>query len=58
MERWENSRKSSKSSKSSSFNRRSNSEIIPDFQIFGSQNDLLFYGDDEELYANPRPSTR
>lgn len=31
---------------------------IPDFTIFGDPNDLMFYGDDEELYANPMPSSR
>ena len=30
---------------------------IPDFTIFGNPNDLMFYGDDEELYANPMPSS-
>ena len=32
-----------------------NSGIIPDFHLFGSANDLTFFGDDEELFANEPP---
>ena len=68
MQRWESgeaSKKSSKYSKKSQENTSkfskdssSTSGIIPDFQVFGNSNDLLWFGEDEELYANPKPSTR
>ena len=68
MRNWESEQASKKSSKhskkspekTSKFSKDSSasSGIIPDFQLYGNANDLLWFGDDEELYANPKPSTR
>ena len=68
MKRWETEQSSKKSSKYSKKSQENTSKfskdsasasgIIPDFQLYGNANDLLWFGDDEELYANPKPSTR
>lgn len=68
MQRWESEQSSKKSSKYSKKSQENTSKfskdsasasgIIPDFQLYGNANDLLWFGDDEELYANPKPSTR
>ena len=58
MKRWESEQSSKKSSKyskksqenTSKFSKDSSSAsgIIPDFQLYGNANDLLWFGDDED----------
>ena len=51
-------RKSSSSKKkddSQMENASSNNTVIPDFHLFGGRDDLMFFGDSEELYANEKP---
>ena len=47
-------RKSSSSKKKDDLQmeKASSNTVIPDFHLFGGRDDLMFFGDNEELYAN------